>query len=268
MICFELINTKAHLKRAGHLGGIARILKYGNPGTPEGRRRGGLNSMKTHRVSRNGFKLLRKVELPPASKELAELLGIFMGDGHVGKYQASITTNSETDAAHARFVRRLILRLFNIPIRIRLRSDVRACELVISSKEICGFLRKQGMAGNKVRYGVTIPSWVRKNDVHAKAFVRGLFDTDGCVFLDTHRINGRTYRHLGIAFTSRTLTLLDFFTITLRALDLHPTQKTKFTVFLRREDEIRRYFKLIGTSNPKHRGRLIEFLRIRHGGVA
>lgn len=224
--------------------------------------------MKTHRISASGFKLLQKIQPPPKSVELAELLGIFMGDGHVGEYQASVTTNSETDAAHAIFVQRVIQKLFDVPVRLRQRSDVKACELVISSKEICDFFRGQGMTGNKVRHGVMIPPWIHKSDAYTKAFVRGLFDTDGCVFLDTHRITGRTYRHLGIAFTNRTLTLLDFFTRTLRAHNLRPTQTTKFTVFLRREDEIRRYFELIGTSNPKHRRRFTEFLRIRHGGVA
>ncbi|MFZ2555291.1 MAG: LAGLIDADG family homing endonuclease [Minisyncoccia bacterium] len=262
------MNTKAHLKRAGRLGGIARILKYGNPGTAEGRSRGGRNSIQTHRTSNTGFNLLRKIDFPPESVELAELLGIFMGDGHVGEYQASVTTNSETDSAHAFFVQRLIRKLFDIPVRLRRRTDVKACELIISSKEVCDFFRTQGMTQNKVRYGVRIPAWIQGDDAYVRAFIRGLFDTDGCVFLDTHRINGRTYKHMGIAFTNRTRALLDFFRIALEAQKLHPTQKTKFTVFLRREEEIRRYFKEIGTSNPKHRRRYSEFLRIRKGGVA
>lgn len=262
------MNSKAHLRRAGRLGGVARILKYGNPGTKAGRRRWGLNSLKTHNVRRTGFKVLRPVKFPHESEELAELVGIFMGDGHVGEYQSSIVTNSKTDLPHALFVRRLIRRLFNISVGMRIRTDVKACELVISSKEICRFFREQGITGNKVLRGVTIPLWIQRNRIYTEAFTRGLFDTDGCVFLDTHRIKGKIYKHVGIAFTNRTLSLLSFFKTCLETAGLHPTQKTQFTVFLRREAEIRRYFELIGTSNSKHRRRFQEFLRIRKGGVA
>ncbi len=263
------MNSIAHLKRAGRLGGLARIRMYGNPGTAEGRRRGGINSLKTHKRRRGGFKVLRRIKFPRRSEELAELLGIFMGDGHVGEYQSSVTTNSETDIAHALFVQRLIRKLFAVPVRLRFRSKVSACELVTSSKEVCRFLQEQGMSsGNKVRDGVEIPPWIQENERYAKAFVRGLFDTDGCVYLDRHRYKDQVYKNVGIAFTNRTLSLLEFFKKRLEALGMRPTQKTRFTVFLRREEEIRRYFKTIGTSNPKHRRRLSKFLRIRSGGVA
>lgn len=262
------MNSKSHLRRAGRAGGIARMLKYGELGTPEGRRQGGLNSLKTHYALRTKFKRLKNVIFPLKSADLAELIGIFMGDGHAGEYQSSIVTNSTTDAGHATFVRALIRRLFKIPVSLRIRSDRNACVLVVSSKEFCRFLKEQGMTGNKVVLGVTIPSWIEENATYRGRFVRGLFDTDGCVFLDTHRINGRTYKHMGIAFTSRTPALLNIFKTHLQGLGLHPTQKTQFTVFLRREEEIRRFFELIGTSNPKHQKRYSEYVRIRNGGVA
>ena len=31
-----------------------------------------------------------------------------LGDGHIGKYQSSITTNSETDREHAEYVSKLV----------------------------------------------------------------------------------------------------------------------------------------------------------------
>ncbi len=257
--------SRSHL---GRTGGLARIEKRGNPGTPAGRRLGGLHSLKTHRALETRFKLLRKVTFPKRSAELAEMIGIFMGDGHMGEYQSTIVTNSETDLGHAKYIRNLIEGLFNMSVSFRIRPDRKACVLVVSSKEFCRYLRQQGMTGNKVRHGVTIPEWIKRNDEYANVFIRGLFDTDGCVFLDTHRIKGRIYHHLGMAFTNRTLSLLSYFKTRLEALGLHPTQKTPFTVFLRREEEIRRYFELIGTSNPKHTSRFQECLRIRQGGVA
>ena len=55
-----------------------------------------------------------------------------------------------------------------------------------------------------------------------------------------------------MAFTNRCLPLLKEFKATLESIGLHPTQKTKYAVFLRRKDDIRRYFDFIGSSNEKH----------------
>ncbi len=261
------MNSKSHLRKAGHLGGLARMKKYGNPGTQAGRRLGGLNSIKTHKLKNTGFNTLKKIIFPKKSKELAELIGIFMGDGHVGKYQSSITTNSQTDVSHALYVKNLLEKLFNVRANLRFRSDSKACELVVSSKEVSRFLESQGMpCGSKIRDGVRIPEWIIRNDVFIKAFLRGLFDTDGCVYMDNHKYKNLVYKNIGIAFTNYELSILAFFKDQLESLGLHPTQKTKHTVFLRRSKEIQRYFDLVGTSNPKHKNRYLEFLEIRRSG--
>lgn len=250
-------NTRAaHLKRIARRGALARISKYGNPGTPEGRRRGGINSQITHKKNGTGFNTLKRVSFPHQSISLAELLGIFMGDGHVGLYQATITTNSVTDLHHAQFASSLISRLFKISAPVRKRKGMNACEVVISSKEACRFLVSQGMpCGSKIRDGVVIPRWIRKNESYKKAFLRGLFDTDGCFYVDIHRIKGKVYKNAGMAFSNRSLPLLKFFKKTLEVLGFHPTQRTPYEVFLRRSADIEGYFKLIGTSNQKHLSR-------------
>ena len=115
---------KENLQRAGVLGGRARIRLYGNPGTIKGRRLGGLTSLKTHARLNTGFKLLKEVPMPRHSARLAELIGILMGDGHVGKYQVSIVTHSETDQEHLLYVRELFKDLFPaVSIRITKRKN-------------------------------------------------------------------------------------------------------------------------------------------------
>ncbi len=243
----------SHKDVRGRAGGLARIRLYGNLGTPAGRRLGGMNSLKTHRLKNTGFKLLRTIALPENSEALAELLGILAGDGHVGTYQTTVTTNSETDYEHAKYTQRLFEKLFAIPVKISQRKNQKACVVTVSSKSVCRFLVKKGMIqGNKIRLGVRIPGWVRLHKNFRLAFVRGLFDTDGSVYLDTHRIKGHTYQNIAMMFSNRSSFLLNDFKSTLKSLQLHPTQKTKYAVFLRRRRDIQQYFELIGSSNPKH----------------
>ena len=259
------------LRMIGRKGGFARAALYGNFGTPDGRRKGGLNSIQTHIKNKTGFKVLKPISYPKHSVRLAELVGILMGDGHVGPYQTIMTTNSDTDLQHALFVKKLFEQLFNVRAHLSNRQDRKVCEVTVSSKSVCHFLEGQGIPqGNKITMGVCIPNWIKKNSLYRKAFVRGLFDTDGCVYVDTHRRDQKVYKNLGMAFVNQSLPILSFFKETLEFFGLHPTQKTKFRVFLRRREDIRLYFDVIGSSNEKHLKKVRRYFLVasKKGGVA
>ncbi len=243
-------------------GGLARIRLHGNPGTPESRRLGGLNSLNTHKKTSSGFKLLRAISTPPNSIALAELLGILAGDGHIDTYQVSITTHAVTDLEHAQYSKALFEKVFPIRASLIFRKDCNACVVCVSSKSISDILVKKGMKrGHKIKNSLCMPKWVQAKIQYRKAFVRGLFDTDGSVYLDTHRINGKLYKNIAMLFTNRCLPLLADFKATTEELGLHPTQKTDFAVFLRRKEEIRRYFSIVGSSNPKHLRKVEAYFR-------
>lgn len=124
---------------------------------------------------------------------------------------------------------------------------------MFSSYELCRFLEiKCFKSGNKVKNNVPVPDWVKNKNSYVRACIRGLFDTDGCVYLDKHIIKGIKYQHVGLAFTNYNENILSFFKNSLISFGFHPTHKTKNYVFLRRKKEIDLYFKLIGTSNSKH----------------
>lgn len=252
----------------GRVGGLARVRLHGNPGTTEGRRLGGLHSLKTHRARKTGFKMLRPIVAPAHSVALAELLGILAGDGHIGEYQATVTTNSLTDMPHALHVQKLFSDLFGVMAPISLRKGKNACAVVVSSREVGRFLVTKGMPkGNKIREGLCMPLWVKRKRAYRHAFLKGLFDTDGCVYVDRHTHKGRIYKNIGMAFTNRSLPLLADFKAGLETLGLHPTQKTKYTVFLRREKEIELYFNFVGSSNPKHAGKVSRYFAEKRRGV-
>lgn len=233
-------------------GGLARIRVHGNPGTPEGRSLGGTNSLKTHAKNNTGFKTLAKIRIPAHSQELAELIGILMGDGHLGTYQLSVATSSETDVAHATFIKTLLSTLFEVHVSISSREQAHVLVILLSSKAVCEFLERAGMPkGNKLTHGLMPPRWIIDNEDFCTAFLRGLVDTDGCVYQDRHTVKGKTYSSTCIAFTSASPSLLSFFESTLRGRGYHPTRWGRH-IRLRRKEEVFRYAREIGFNNPKH----------------
>ncbi len=106
-------------------------------------------------------------------------------------------------------------------------------------------------SGNKTTRQVDVPSWVAKNADFSRACIRGLVDTDGCVYVDRHKVKGKTYESYGIAFTNASLPLLDFVENKLKEFGYSPTRFGRH-IRLRRRPEIFRYIKEIGFSNPKH----------------
>lgn len=243
-----------HIQNAAKKGALARMKLYGTIGTPEGRKRGGLASLATHYKMKSGFKILKKITKPKHSKLLAEFMGILFGDGHLSNYQIIITTNSRTDRKHAFFVQQLMKKLFHTSITIKSRKNENTMTIISSSKALVNFLNQQNMPiGNKIKHGLSMPKWIKNNTTYQQAFLRGLFDTDGCIYLDKHKRGKRIYKHLGWTITSYADTLVKDIIIILQNNGFSPTHRSvQKSVYLRRQNEILRYFSKIGTSNPKH----------------
>ncbi|HWH07251.1 MAG TPA: LAGLIDADG family homing endonuclease [Candidatus Paceibacterota bacterium] len=247
---------KEHFKRIAALGGRSRIRLYGNPGTESGRKLGGMKSVLANKALKTGFKTLRPIKRPRPSKKLAEALGIVMGDGHVGEYQLSVVTSSETDFAHAMHTQGLLASLFDVPVTLRIRKDKKACVVLVSSKNVCDYFESLGMPkGNKIHAGMRIPPWIRRNDTYRTAFVRGLIDTDGTVYTDKHLIRGREYGSTCIAFTSASRELVTFVKEYLLEAGYNATIWGR-NVRLRRKSDVIRYAREVGFNNPKHSAKI------------
>lgn len=254
-------NERKRLQGIASLGGQVRIKKYGNPGTKEGRILGGLRSIETHNQSNTGFKIAKDFLKPERSEELAEFMGIIIGDGHLSHYQLSITTNSETDIKHAYFIKIFIKKLFNLDANLRHRKNKKAVDISVSSVRLTSWLCNMGMPiGNKLTDDLSIPVWVGKNRRWERSFIRGLFDTDGSIYLDRHLIKGKTYENLGWTITSLSARLRKDILEILTDLGYRPTLRdSQRSIFLRRALDIERYFVEIGSHNHKHLERYEQF---------
>lgn len=251
---------------AGIKGGLRTFELYGNIGTKEGCRKGALKAIETHRRKKSKFFVVKKINIPRYSKRLAEFIGILVGDGAITKRQVVITLNRFDDKDFIKYVRNLIKNLFFVDPTESKRESI--LNIIISRTRLVQFLTKKWFKiGNKVRQQIDIPRWIKKNSLYTKACIRGLLDTDGCFYVDKHKHKDKIYYNGGLNFTNRSLPILLFLKNGLEKLGFHPTQNTKFSISLRRETEILNYFKIIGSSNPKHKNKFKTYFKNRYGRV-
>ncbi len=226
-------------QRAGKLGAIRRNELYDNPGTPEGRRKGGLSS----------FKRAKKISIPSQSPELAEFVGIVLGDGSLTEYQVKVYFNSKTDSDYAQFVKDLAAKLFDLDSTISLRSK-NTLELVISSKVLVGFLEKLGLQkGNKIAHRVGVPAWILDGHDLIRACLRGLVDTDGGVYFHTHTTKGIQYRNIVLCFTSRSRPLLDAVEHMFSSVGIKAKNDLRERILVYNRSDIDSYMSIVGSHN-------------------
>ncbi|MDO8564653.1 MAG: hypothetical protein Q7R88_01520, partial [bacterium] len=139
----------------------------------------------------------KHVILPKYSIQLAEFFGIMMGDGGINNlWQATITLNSIKDASYSIYISDLCKKLFGILPVLRKRKERNALVVSLASTSIVDFLVAQGLSrGNKLKNGLKIPEWILKEKSYRIACVRGLIDTDGCMFVHIHRVKGKVYKN-------------------------------------------------------------------------
>jgi len=121
------------------------------------------------------------------SKELAELVGIIIGDGNIyqkhHKYRVGFVGDINNDKLYFNYIKDLIKKEWDKEARIFIGG--RGIRIVINSKRICQMLINE----LKLPYGegkyerAIIPEIIAKNWNLAKHTIRGIIDTDGSVFV-------------------------------------------------------------------------------------
>ncbi|HUS51211.1 MAG TPA: LAGLIDADG family homing endonuclease [Candidatus Paceibacterota bacterium] len=121
------------------------------------------------------------------SPELAEICGIHVGDGYLrGKdhrKELDISGNIEEKDYYDRHIIKLFKKVFGIDIKCRFFKSRNTYGFVIRDKEIIKFMHELGFPYGNKSTSVRIPKKIlNSQDIDIKRnFLRGLFDTDGCV---------------------------------------------------------------------------------------
>jgi intein/homing endonuclease len=216
------------------------------------------------------------VTLPKRSSRLAEFMGIMLGDGGINNaWQATITMNALKDVEYAHYLVGLVKDLFGIVPAVRKRKTSQALVISIASTTVVDFLVREGLPrGNKLKNGVAVPSWILHNPLYRARCVRGLIDTDGCLFVHTHSVSKKRYFNIGLCFSSASPVLIKQVADAFGKVQIIPhIDKRGRNIYLYREDAVRQYLKRFGTSNERissvyrywKRARVAEWARLESG---
>lgn len=190
------------------------------------------------------------------SEELAEIIGIMIGDGclyldPLKKYQTTISFNKK-EKDYLDYVKNLFENYFKYKFCVTTAKDeflLRNTSVFVGKKLIeFGLIN-----GNKVKNKIVIPSWILENKIFTSRAIRGIFDTDGCVYCKY-----RKYAQIQIKMASpETISSIRF---ALVSLGFKPTKMRKsynkgyvdWSFYLSRQDEIKSFFDNIEPANSKH----------------
>lgn len=209
------------------------------------------------RQNKEGYNNTRRDIIIPEkySEDLAEFVGILLGDGHLTPFQVSVTLGSKDE--YTAYVMDLMERLFGArPKQIFTKEG----HIVIytGSVRLVRWFLEMGLVFNKVKCQVDFPRWIFQRKEFMARAVKGFFDTDGSVY--------KLKYGMQFSFCNVSKPLLKSVRNMLKELDFSPSEINKNkNVYLTKRAELFRYSKEIGFGNKKHEKR---FLRFFNGCVA
>ncbi len=167
--------------------------------------------------------------------DLAEFIGIMLGDGHLVKKQLDISFDSR-NKKYIEYVKKLAKKIFNIDLRLKLQKGRNTAHLYYYNKNLKEQLLNLGLKkGNKIKNQLGIPDWVKQNKEYAKACIRGLIDTDGCIYICKRE------KQKYVKFTNRNKKLLDDFAKIAKDLGYSFANANKENKTLYRKAEVVRF---------------------------
>lgn len=214
-----------------------------------GRSKGGLNSGEP------------KLLIKKSSKELAELVGIILGDGNIwskkGYYYVNICGDSEKDKDYLlNYVKPLFEKLFKQKMYYYFAKEGKELFLSKGSRDIVFTLNHFGIkAGNKKKNNAKIPKWIFRSNSYLKVCIRGLIDTDGSLC----PITGRNYNY--IWFSSNIEGIRESFSLAMEQLGLK-TSKWNIRpnrtpdIYIGSKEMIKKYIETISFKNQRHLSKL------------
>jgi DNA-binding transcriptional regulator WhiA len=205
------------------------------------------------------------IHIPSESKLLAELMGAEFGDGGINNpWQLVISLNANLDKDYSEYLSANLERLFKIKVHTRIRPK-NTLVLVCSSMNLVDFLTEKGaVRGNKVVQQIDTPAWILKTSEYKKAFVRGLVDTDGCIYTHKHYVKGKFYYNIGLCFSNYSKKLILSITQILKDFDLKPRITNNGTrIYLYGEKAVVHYLSIFGSSNTRIRNQYLGWRDVR-----
>ncbi len=206
-----------------------------------------LSEIKFHKEKNFGDSIKpAEVKFNGINGDFAEFIGIMLGDGNIYKNSIRIMIDKR-ERDYREYLKELFYNLFKIRLNEHESKNSNESRLHKDSKNLTNILLKYGLKrGNKLKNNVKVPKWILKDNEFTSRCMKGLMDTDGCVYWDKR--DKKTY----IKFTNTSLGILEGFKHMADILGLKFAKSGKTSICLYKRSEIEKYLKRAGFSNMKH----------------
>lgn len=220
------------------------------------------------------------------NSEIAEILGAFIGDGWIesDKNGLYITGSPVEDKLYYDKHLAVLFSKHLSPVKPRNFTYWGVYGISTYKKEIIQKAIGYGFQIGHKSLTAEIPDYIfnLKDEEIIKAIIRGIFDTDGSFWCERSRAKTSTewkrnhnyHPEMRITSCSRKLleqiqSLLDVFRIeskvvqkSVKGSKCSRNINNSYALNIRRKDEIEKFFKIVGTNNPRHKTRYEVWKRI------
>lgn len=205
--------------------------------------------------------------ITPMTPEEAEVLGAHVGDGTLYKTNHGMVWELRGDLKERDYYESHLVPLLNsvfgetFPVKFRSGGPNGCLGFQLARKSVIGWFLKQGFVPGKKSRTVRIPEKVMLGSLEIQyAFIRGLFDTDGCLRFDR---SGKQKRYPRLEIGSMSPSLANDLSFLLTALAIrHHRWVTPYgcnLVCINGEASLHFWMKHICPGNPKHVNKYLRF---------
>lgn len=203
-----------------------------------------LRKIDNFKVWRDAMKAEGKIksEYSPLVKngDLAELIGVVLGDGHICVYprceELRLISNSNSTGFIERYAI-LMGNVFNKKPYIIQSQQSNSTKIGFYEKLIS---KRIGIpTGARKDLKIEVPKWILKNQEYVIRYLRGLYEAEG-----SFCVHEPTYTHKFL-FANRNVSMLDNVLSLMQGLGFHP-HMSKDQVQISRKEEVYRAMKVLG----------------------
>lgn len=182
-------------------------------------------------------------------EKLAEFIGIMLGDGYFVDDRLKVSLNSITDLDYVKYVKSLIVELFDTEPIIKFRKNENTVDVFVFKRKVLRFLKNKGLVKSPKWNKAVIPNCFLKFDL---AVLRGYFDTDGSVVITNN--NGTVYPRLEMKICPspmqrQFIEILKKYNFRFGAYSIG---KGKVRIQMNGINQLKKWESLVGSSNQKH----------------
>ena len=144
----------------------------------------------------------------------AYLLGLYLGDGHISKYARTHRLRVSLGNAHPDVIDRCVVAMQAVFPENKVGKVKKAGDAVDVSVYSTGLpeIFPQHGPGRKHDRKIALSDWqVGVVSRYREAFIAGLFDADGCEYIQKVKTGGKLYTYSYRSFTNKSLDILGLF---------------------------------------------------------